>query len=124
MMEKILYEQLSYDTVGAAMEVHRVLGPGFLEAVYEQALAHELGLRGIPFERQVSLNVAYKEIKAGEYRADFLIDGKIVIELKAGSSLNAAHEAQAHHYLTATGFRLAILFNFGARSLEMKRIIR
>src|SRR5213594_2208859 len=89
-MVKMLYEELSYDTVGAALEVHRVLGPGFLEAVYEQALAHELALRRIPFERQVSLDVAYKEIKAGEYRADFLIDAKIVIELKAVSSLNAA----------------------------------
>ena len=123
-MQKILYEKLSFDTVGAAMEVHRVLGPGFLEAVYEQALSHELTLRGIPFERQVSIRVPYKEIQAGDYRADFVIDGKIVLEIKAVSSLILAHEAQGHNYLAATGLRLAILFNFGTRSLEIKRIVR
>jgi GxxExxY protein len=110
--------------VGAAIKVHRVLGPGFLEAVYEQALAHELAMRQIPFERQVPLVVTYKEIRVGEYRADFVIDGKIVLEIKAASALTGAHESQAHHYLAATGLRLAILFNFGAKSLEIKRIIR
>ncbi len=119
-----MYKELSYVTVGGALEVHRLLGPGFLEAVYEQALAHELALRRIPFERQVSLLVMYKDTPAGEYRADFLIDGKIILEIKAASALTQAHEAQAHHYLTATGLRLAILLNFGTKSLQVKRIVR
>lgn len=123
-MVEILYEELSYVTIGAALEVHRILGPGFLEAVYEQALAYELALRKIPFERQVSLQVMYKEIRVGEYRADFVIDGRIVLEIKAASALGPAHEAQAHHYLAATGLRLAILFNFGTTSLQIKRVIR
>ena len=123
-MADLLYEDLSYAIVGAALEVHRLLGPGFLEAVYEQALAHELGLRGIPFERQVSLLVMYKQISVGEYRADFVIDGRIILEIKAASAMNTAHEAQAHHYLAVTGLRLALLFNFGTKSLQIKRHIR
>lgn len=123
-MAKILHKELSCATVGAALEVHRLLGSGFLEAVYEKALAHELTLRGIPFKRQISLVVAYKEMSVGEYRADFVVDGRIVLEIKAVSALSAAHEAQAHHYLAATGLRLAILFNFGTKSLQVKRVIR
>lgn len=120
----MLYEELSFAIVGAALEVHRVLGRGFLEAVYEEALAHEFSLRHIPYERQVPLPVTYKEKRIGEYRADFVIDGKIVIEIKASSALISAHEAQAQHYLAATSLRLAILFNFGANSLQIKRVIR
>ncbi len=123
-MKKILYEELSYASLGAALEVHRILGSGFLEAVYEKALAQELSLRKIPFERQVPLQVTYKAVGIGHYRVDFAIDGKIILEIKAVSALNSAHESQAHHYLAATGLRLAILLNFGARSLKIKRVIR
>jgi GxxExxY protein len=123
-MTEVLHQELSYRTVGAAVEVHCLLGPGFLETIYEQALAHELALRKIPFERQVKLAVMYKELCVGEYRADFVIDGKIILEIKAGSALLPAHSAQALHYLAATGCRLAILLNFGAFRLQMKRIIR
>jgi GxxExxY protein len=121
---EILFQALSYAIVGAAMEVHRILGPGFLEAVYQAALEHELTLRGIPFERQKRLAVVYKDQIIGEYIADLVIDGKIILELKAVSKLTPAHEAQAHHYIAATGLRLAILLNFGAPSLEQTRIIR
>ncbi len=106
------------------MEVHRILGPGFLEAVYQAALEHELTLRGIPFEAQKRLAVVYKDQIVGEYIADLVIDGKVILELKAVSDLHPAHEAQAHHYITATGLRLALLINFGAPSLEWRRIIR
>jgi GxxExxY protein len=123
-MPKILFKDLSYKIIGAGMEVHRTLGPGFLEAVYEAALAHELTLRGIPFERQKGLPVTYKGQSVGHYVADFVIDGKVVVELKAVSKLSKVHEAQAHNYLAATGLRLAILVNFGADSLEQKRIVR
>jgi len=123
-MTKILFKELSYKIIGAAMEVHRILGPGFLEAVYEGALAHELTLRGIPFERQRELPVYYKGQLVGHYVADFVIDGQIILELKAVSALTKAHEAQAHNYLAATCLRLAILLNFGAESLQQKRIVR
>ena len=123
-MTKILFKELSYKIIGAAMEVHRILGTGFLEAVYEGALAHELTLRGIPFERQQRLPVYYKDQLVGQYVADFVIDGQIILELKAVSSLTKMHEAQAHNYLAATGLRLAILLNFGAESLQQKRIVR
>ena len=123
-MAEILYKELSYAVVGAAMEVHRILGPGFLEEVYESALAHELALRRISFERQKRLPVCYKGELAGSYVADLVVDGQIVLELKAISRLTLIHEAQAHHYLAATGLRLAILLNFGSTSLQQKRIVR
>lgn len=123
-MAEILYPELSYAVVGAAMEVHTVLGPGFLENVYETALAHELTLREIPFVTQLPLPVSYKGRLVGQYAADVVVDDKIILELKAVSRMNDAHVAQVHHYLTATGLRLAILINFGAKSLQYQRIIR
>ena len=123
-MTEILFKELSYAIIGAAMEAHRVLGPGFLEAVYESALAYELTLRGIRFERQMHLPVYYKDQLLGEYIADLVIEGQIILELKAISAISAAHEAQAHHYLAATGLKLAIILNFGAESLQQKRIVR
>jgi GxxExxY protein len=104
--------------------LHRLLGSGFLESVYEHALAWELTVRQIPFERQVPITVAYKQAQVGEYRADFLVDGKIILEIKATNFLISEYHAQALHYLAATGLRLALLLNFGARSLQFKRIIR
>jgi GxxExxY protein len=123
-MAELLYKELTFAIIGAAMEVHRILGPGFLEAVYQKALAHELRLRKIPFEEQVRLFVIYKEILMGEYVADFVVEDKIIIEIKSVSRLNPNHQAQALHYLTATGCRLTLLLNFGAGSLEQRRIIK
>ncbi len=121
---EILYKELSYAIVGAAMEVHRILGPGFLESVYQAALAHEFTLRGIPFEQFRRLPVMYKGTLVGDYIADFVVNNQIIVEIKAVSSLNDAHEAQALNYLAATGFRLALLINFGAESLQRKRVVR
>ena len=123
-MVEIIYKELSYALIGAAMEVHRILGPGFLEAVYQKALAHELTLRGIRFEQFKKLPVYYKGILVGDYEADFVIEGKIILEIKAVSQLHPRHEAQAINYLTATGFRLAILLNFGDTSLEHQRLVK
>jgi GxxExxY protein len=123
-MAEIVLKELSYAIVGAAMEVHRILGPGFLEAVYEEALAHELDLRDIPFQKQQRLPVHYKGRAVGDYVADLVVDDRIILELKAVSKLTPVHEAQAHNYLAATGLRLAILLNFGAASLQQKRIVR
>ena len=123
-MSKILYKALSYAIIGAAMEVHNTLGRGFLEAVYQAALAHELTLRGISFEQQVKLPVYYKGQLVGDYIADFVVEGKIILELKAIAQLAPVHQAQAHNYLAATGLSLAILLNFGATSLERERVVR
>lgn len=123
-MVELLYKDLTYAVIGAAMEVHTILGPGFLESVYQAALARELTLRGIPFVQQVHLPVYYKEVLTGEYIADFVVDGKLIIEIKAVSRMNSAHTAQAMHYLAATGHRLALLINFGSGSLEHRRIIK
>ena len=120
----VLYSELSYSIVGAAMEVHKALGPGFLESVYHTAMNHELGLQAIPFEPHKSLPVMYKGVMVGSYVADIVVDEKIVVELKAVQGLVAAHLAQAHHYLAATGLRLALVINFGHTSLETKRVIR
>jgi len=123
-MAEILFKELSYAVVGAAMEVHRALGAGFLESVYQAALAYELRLRSIPFEEQVRLPVYYKGQLVGEYIADFVIDGKIILEIKAVTELSDAHRAQAINYLAATGFELAILLNFGASKLQQERLVR
>jgi GxxExxY protein len=123
-MSELLYKELTFAVIGAAMEVHKILGPGFLEAVYQAALARELTLRSIPFEQQVRLPVTYKDVLIGEYIADFVIDGKLILEIKAASQLNANHQAQAMHYLAATGYRLALLINFSAGSLEHRRVIK
>ena len=121
--EKLLYADLTYKIIGAAMEVHTVLGPGFLEAVYEEALAHEFGLRNITFERQVSLAVSYKDIVAGSYRPDFIVDGKVIVETKAIKALTEIEAAQILNYLKATGLRVGLLMNFGAPHLEHKRYV-
>ena len=123
-MVELLYKELTFAIIGAGMEVHGILGPGFLETVYQSALARELTLRGIPFEQQVHLPVSYKDVLVGEYIADFIIDGKLIVEIKAVSNFNSQHQAQAMHYLTATGCRLALLLNFGTGSLEHRRVIK
>lgn len=124
LMTEILFKELSFAVVGAAMEVHKVLGPGFLESVYQLALEKELKLRNIPFQHQVELPVWYKGDLVGIYKADLIVEGKIIVEIKGISRLNASHQAQAIHYLAATGMELAILINFGMSSLEYQRVVR
>ncbi len=123
-MVELLYKELTFAVIGAAMEVHKILGPGFLEAVYHTALEREPTLRGIPFAHKVKLPVAYKDVEVGIYEADLVIDGKFIVEIKAVSKFNASHQAQAMHYIAATGLRLALLLNFGAGSLEHRRVIK
>jgi GxxExxY protein len=123
-MTELLYKELTFAVIGAAMEVHGILGPGFLEAVYQVAVERELTLRGIPFQKQVKLPVIYKDVLVGEYVADFILDGKLIVEIKAVSNFNSQHQAQAMHYLAATGLRLALLLNFGTGSLEHRRVIK
>jgi len=114
----------TYAVIGAAMEVHRVLGHGFLEAVYQEALAMELEERQIPFQREVALDVHYKgRSLSGLYRADFICFESVVLELKAASNLAAAHKAQLIHYLRATRIPKGLLLNFGVPSLEFQRYV-
>ncbi len=98
--------------IGAALEVHRILGPGFLETVYEEAMTVEFGLRKIPFERQKPINVSYKSRLIGEGRLDFFVRDSLVVELKAVEKLLPIHQAQLMSYLKAMGCRLGLLINF------------
>jgi GxxExxY protein len=106
------HKELTAKIIEAAIEVHRVLGPGFLEGVYEEALAHEFQLRGIPFERQKSIVIRYKDIVAGEQRLDLLVDGKVIVELKAIKDFEDIHLAITLSYMRATNIGVALLINF------------
>jgi GxxExxY protein len=119
-----LYEDLTGKIIGAAMEVHRQLGPGFLEAVYENALEFELTACKVPFKRQDKILIMYKEIEVGEYKPDFIIDQKIILEIKAVDYLVSEFQAQVLNYLAATRLKLGLLLNFGAKSLQVKRMIK
>ncbi len=106
------------------MEVHRELSPGFLEAAYQEAFEFELRTRGIPFCREVSLEVVYKGKPLNcSYKADFVCFGNIIVELKAIKQLSLIERAQTINYLKATGFERAMLFKFGGQSLEYERLI-
>ena len=113
------------ELLAAAVEVHRVLGPGFLESVYESALCVELGLRNVPHQRQVPVSVDYKGHKVGESCLDLLVGGRIVVELKAVEALAPVHWVQVRSYLKATGCLLGLLINFNVPVLlrGVRRII-
>ena len=116
----------SYSITGAAMQVYNTLGAGFLEAVYQEALAIELTKRGIPYEREKDLKIYYdgQELKQ-TYRADFVCYDNIIVEIKAVASLNDSHRSQVFNYLKATGFKLGWLFNFGhCGGLEFERKLK
>ena len=114
---------VTHAIIGAAIEVHRHLGPGFLESAYGDALEREFALRAIPGEREVQLDILYKgESLRTRYRADFVVQ-HVLVELKAQSNLSAIDEAQVLHYLRATGLSVALLVNFGSRSCEIRRFV-
>jgi len=118
-------DRLAQEVIGAAIEVHRHLGPGFLESVYEEALAIELTMRQIPFERQRPIAVSYKAHAVGEGRIDLLVAGDLLVELKAVDALAPIHKAQVISYLKATGLHLALLINFNVPILRagIQRIV-
>jgi GxxExxY protein len=108
----------SYAIIGAAMAVHTELGPGFLEPVYQEALAFEMQQRSIPFEREVDVPIQYKGQRLGTaYRADFVCFGSVLVELKALRAIGGVEEAQIINYLKATGLEVGLLLNFGSQSL-------
>ena len=110
----LIYQNESYAIRGAALRVYNILGSGFLEAVYQEALEIELDKRHIPYEREKELEIYYDGIKLGKkYVADFVCYGKIILELKAVKELDDSHRSQLYNYLKATGFKLGFLINFG-----------
>ena len=117
-------DELSGRVIGAAMRVHSTLGPGFVETVYRNALALEMALEGIPVEREVKLEVRYRGELVGQYRADILVAGVLILELKAVQTMLPEHEVQVVNYLAATGLEQALLLNFGTRSLQFKKKFR
>ncbi|VTS04866.1 GxxExxY protein [Tuwongella immobilis] len=118
-------DRLASSVIGAAIEVHRVLGPGYLEKVYEEALAIEFGLRGISCSRQHSIALTYKGHAIGEGRLDFLVGGELIVELKTVDALAEIHKAQVISYLKATGHILGLLINFHVPVLKdgIKRVV-
>ena len=121
----LLYKEESYEIIGAAMEVHKQLGNGFLEAVYQEALSVELESRKIPFEKEFRLEVSYKgNVLSKYYIADFICYDNIIVEIKAVNELSGVDESQVINYLKAANMKLGILINFGSQGLEYKRLIR
>ena len=120
----LLEEKLTEQVIGAGMDVHRILGPGLMESVYEECLCYELGLRGLSYARQVAVRVMYKDLDVPcGYRADIVVNDSVLVELKAVERILAVHEAQLLTYLRLTGVRVGLLFNFNVAILK-KGIVR
>ena len=119
----MLEDKITYEINGSVYEVNRLLGPGFLEKVYENALLFELQNRGLKAESQVPITVNYKDKVVGEYFADILVEEKIILEIKAVERLSKIHEAQIINYLKATGYKVGLLINFTYPKAEIKRFV-
>jgi len=117
-------QELTEKIIGCAMKVHSTLGPGFLESVYQKALAYELRKAGLKVEGEKPIAVYYDGIPVGDFSADMLVEGRVMLELKANQALAPANEVQLVNYLTATGVEVGLLLNFGAERLEFKRKTR
>ena len=115
--------EITYQINGAVFEVNRILGPGFLEKIYENALLIDIRSRGLKAENQVPIRVFYKEKVVGEYIADLLVEGKVVVELKTVETIDKSHEAQLLNYLKATGIHVGLLVNFKHPKADVKRMV-
>ena len=123
-MDKLLYEQLTYKIIGAGQEVYKELGPGYLESVYEDALCYELNSLNIAYQRQLELDVHYKDVVfERRFRADLLIENKVLLENKAIKKITQQDEAQLINYLKTTNLRVGLLFNFGGEKFDFIRRI-
>jgi len=114
-------DELTHAVIGCAMEVHKVLGPGFVESIYQNALALELAAMNLHFEQYIKLQVSYKGRYVGDYEADMKVENCLLLELKAVTTLIPQHEAQLVNYLRATGIDTGLLINFGHTTLQVKR---
>lgn len=120
-MGSLLYEALTYEIRGAMYAVHKALGPVHKESIYQKALAKEFKTRGIPFEKEVRLEVIYRGEKVGAYKPDFIVDDKVIVEVKAVEFLPAKFGSQLTYYLKGTGYKVGLLVNFGAKKLDIRR---
>ena len=111
-------DELAREVIGAAIEVHRHFGPGFLESIYDDAMAVELRDRGLPFRRQVSMKLMYKSCLVGQGRVDLVVGRRLLVELKAVKAVEPIHRAQVMSYLKATGLKLGLLMNFNVELLK------
>ena len=116
------YQDITHKIIGAAMEVHKVLGNGFQEVIYQRALEIEMTQQDLTFEREYEMDIYYKGLRIGNRRVDFFVDGTIMVELKALTVLEDVHLAQAMNYLEAYNVEIGLLINFGAKSLQFKRL--
>jgi GxxExxY protein len=116
------YEDITHKIIGCAMKVHRTLGTGFQEIIYQKALAIEMRKQNLTFSQEMDMTIFYEGIEIGMRRVDFFVDQKIMVELKAVSNLNDLHLAQAINYLEAYNLPIGLLINFGSKSLEYKRV--
>lgn len=121
-MSELKYKEITEKIIGAAMKVHSALGNGFQEVIYQRALEIELSEMSVSFAREFNMPVFYKNQQIGERRVDFLVDGKISVELKAIINLESVHFAQARNYLEAYNLEIGLLINFGSISLQFKRL--
>src|SRR5258707_6247023 len=125
MIEKLKYSDITGKIIGCAFEVHKFLGNGFQEVIYQRALKYEMQEAGLEFVREIEQDIYYKDLPEpiGRRRADFVVEGKILVELKAVVSLEDVHLAQALNYLKAYRLEVGLLINFGGKSLTFKRLI-
>ena len=118
------HSDITRKIIGAAMKVHSTLGNGFQEVIYQRALAIEMAKQGLSFQRELEMQIYYDGQEIGTRRVDFLVEGKVMVELKAVSKLEDVHLAQAINYLEAYKMEVGLLLNFGAKSLEYKRVVK
>ncbi len=124
-MEKLKYRDITEKIIGASFEVHGFLGNGFQEVIYQRALAYELWVKGLNYQREIEMDIFYKDLKEpiGTRRADFIVEEKIVVEIKAVIELQDVHLAQILNYLKAYRMEVGLLINFGSKSMTFKRVV-
>jgi len=125
MLNELKHKEITEKIIGASFEVHKFLGNGFQEVIYQRALAWEMNQAGLNFNREIEQDIFYKDLPEpiGTRRADFVVEGKVLVELKALTKLEDVHLAQALNYLKAYRLEIGLLINFGSKSLEFKRLI-
>jgi len=122
-MREFVHKEITGQIIGAAFEVYNLLGYGFLEKVYENAVVRELQLKGLYAVAQYPIKVNYKDTEVGDYYADILVESKVIVELKTGKSFSPIHEAQLLNYLKSTGIKVGLLINFGPEKCEYRRFV-